>query len=373
MKWLSVDWIVLGCITILCLMSILTLMSFQEAGLASVTSASILRQALAMSIGLIVALIITQIDYRILQNFTQTLFVISVISLIFVLLVGDTSGGSTRWLDLGIIRFQPTELIKIVTVILVAKYVATYYRFLTSFWFIIFSSIPIIIFVGLILLQPDLGSSIILIVVWLGMIILGGIKIEHFIWLTSMGLVVSFVLWHLALQQYQQQRIFSFLNPLSDPQGDGYNVLQSLQSISSGGMFGQGVGTGVQSTIVPEMHTDFIFSGFAQEWGFVGVTVYFVVMGIFLARLGYIAFQTQDLFSHMLVMGIILLISIQTIINIGMNMALLPITGITLPFVSFGGTSIVINFIMIGMIFSIEKHHQSPGTIYMQDRYELLD
>jgi rod shape determining protein RodA len=244
---------------------------------------------------------------------------------------------------------------------------------MTNFYSIIFSGIPIFLFSGLVILQPDFGSAILLLGVWFGMILLGGTKIIHIIYISILSLLSIAFAWFIILLPYQKQRVLTFFDPLADPLGSGYNSLQAMRAISSGGLMGRGIAVGNQVISVPEIHTDFIFAGFAQEWGLIGISVYFAVLIWIFTRLFFIAKATSDVFSRNLVIGAMVLLLLQTIVNIGMNIGILPITGTPLPFMSYGGSAMMSFFIVIGLVLSVDKHKQSEGTIYMNtDRFDFI-
>ncbi len=368
----NIDWMLLTPASLLVVMSSITLISFHTAGVRLVTQGLVTRHITFSLLGIGLALVIAQFDYRLLHGLSRKLFWIALISLILVLTIGESSKGATRWISLFGVGVQPVEFVKIVSIILMAKYLATYHRKMASFWSILFSGVPSFIFVGLIIIQPDFGSAMILMMIWIGMTVLGGIRLIHMLYLLLMGGVSSLLAWTMVLRPYQKQRVLTFFNPMADPLGSGYNTLQSIRSVSAGGWMGEGVGTGVQATYVPEVHTDFIFSGFAQEWGFLGVSIYFIILGLLFSRLFFLANEMQDVFSRMIIVGTIIVLSVQIIINIGMNIGILPITGSPLPFMSYGGSSMISVFLLIGLILSIKKHRQSEGTVFMREQYDIF-
>ncbi len=368
----GIDWMLLVPIFLLVVMSSLTLISFHTAGVRLVSQGLVFRHIFFILFGLGISLLTAQMDYRLLHGVSRKLFWITLASLALVLVLGETTKGATRSIPFFGIGIQPVEFAKIVAVILVAKYLATYHRRMASFWSILFSGFPIFIFIGFTMLQPDLGSSMILTVTWVGMTILGGIQLIHIGYLSLMGLATAWISWSVLLRPYQQQRVLTFLDPMADPLGTGYNTIQSIRSVSAGGWTGEGIGTGIQATYVPEVHTDFIFAGFAQEWGFLGVSMYFLILILIFARLFFLAKETHDVFSRMIIIGVIVSLSFQIFINIGMNIGILPITGKPLPFMSYGGSSMISTFLMIGLVLSIKKHQQSEGTMFMREGYDIF-
>ncbi len=368
----DIDWPLLVPVGLLVAISSLTLISFEIAEVRLVTQSLVLKHILFAFAGMIIALSLAQLDYRLFRGISRKLFLITLLSLILVLVLGQTVKGSSRSIFLFGIGVQPVEFAKVVSIILMAKYLSTYHRQMSSFWSIIFSGVPIFIFTVLTLLQPDFGSGMILMTIWLCMLILGGIRIINIGYLSLLGGSFGWLAWTTILRPYQKQRILTFLDPTADPLGTGYNTLQSIQSVASGGWIGEGVGTGVQSTYVPEVHTDFLFAGFAQEWGFLGVSVYFILVVLFFTRLFFLAKESQSVFSRMIIVGVMTAISIQMTINLGMNIGVLPVTGTPLPLMSYGGSSMISTFVMIGLVLSVKKHKQAQGTIFMKDQYDIF-
>ena len=208
----------------------------------------------------------------------------------------------------------------------------------------------------LVLLQPDLGSAFIIFALWLALMFFAGISKRPITLLFASGALVSWLSWTWLLQTYQKERIISFLNPYSDPQGSGYNAIQSMIAVGDGGWFGKGLGYGsqVQLGFLPEAHTDFMFASVAEEFGFAGVAIIFLLAGILMWRIASIALSTDNNFARLFCVGIILLISIQMIVNMGMNIGLMPVIGITFPFLSYGGSSLVSLFLGLGLVQSIK-------------------
>lgn len=362
------DWLIILPVSMLSIMSIITLFGFNANNIPMVSQFLITKHIISIVLGLICVIIMANIDYRSFATLVQTLFFITIGFLILVLIFGNRVNGAKSWIDIGYLNFQPAEFAKAVVVIITAHYFSRYHHKLNSFRYIILSLIPVLFIIFLILLQPDFGSATIVILVWLGMFIFGGVRIKHIFILGLIGLVISASLWIWGFKDYQKDRIFTFLNPTSDPLGSGYNSLQSVKSIISGGM------TGVREQIVPvpEVHTDFIFSGFAQQWGFLGISIYFIIILWIISRMIYIALNSQDSFPKMIILGVILCITIQLIINVGMNLGIMPITGVPLPFMSYGGSSMVLYWILIGFVLSIQNHQLSKGTIFMRDSQDIF-
>ncbi len=364
----SVDWLTVLPVLALATMGLIVLIGLNMNGVSIVSQSLIVKHIISIFIGLIIAIIISQIDYRVFSTLIQPLFFGISSLLILVLMFGDRINGARSWFSIGIFNLQPAEFAKIVVILIVSHYFSRYHHKINSFVSMILSLFPVFIIVSLILLQPDFGTAAILIFIWLGMVIFGGIKLQHIIILFMIGLVSISTLWIWVFQDYQKQRILTFLDPTSDPLGSGYNILQSMKSVSSGGL----MGVKEQIVFVPEVHTDFIFSGFAQQWGFIGVSIYFMIILLIIGRILYIGFKSQDSFPRLIILGVALSITIQLMINIGMNIGTLPITGVPLPFMSYGGSSMLVYWILIGLVLSIQKYKLSQGTIFMKDSQDIF-
>jgi rod shape determining protein RodA len=365
---LDIDWMTILPVLAITIMGLIILISLNMNGVPTVNQSLIIKQMISILIGLIVSIIISQVDYRVFATLIQPIFFGISSLLILVLIFGSRINGAKSWFSIGPLNLQPGEFAKIVVVLIVAHYFSRYHHRLNNFFLILLSLFPVLIIISLILLQPDFGTAIILIFIWLGMFVFGGIKLQHILVLATLGVISFASLWFWLFKDYQKQRIITLFDPSSDPLGSGYNTLQSMKSISSGGL----MGVKEQVVFVPEIQTDFIFSGFAQQWGFVGVSIYFFIIILIIARIMYIGFKAQDSFPKMIILGVVLSILIQLMINIGMNIGLLPITGVPLPFMSYGGSSMIVYWVLIGLVLSIQKHKLSQGTIFMRDNQDIF-
>jgi rod shape determining protein RodA len=349
-------------------MGSLVIISFNINGVSTVSQSLILKHIISILVGLIIAIIISKLDYRVLPTLIQPFFFGITGMLVLVLIFGERVNGAKSWFSIGIFNLQPAEFAKIVVTLIIAHYFSRYHHKINSFISIILSLLPVIIIVFLILLQPDFGTAAILILLWLGMVIFGGIKLQHIFILFLIGLISISSLWIWFFKEYQKQRILTFLDPTSDPLGSGYNILQSMKSIGVGGV----LGLKEQVVFVPEVHTDFIFSGFAQQWGFIGVSVYFMLILLIIGRILYIGFKSHESLPRLIILGVASSILIQLVINIGMNIGVLPITGVPLPFMSYGGSSMLSYWILIGLVMSIQTHKLSQGTVFMKDSQDIF-
>ena len=313
------------------------------------------RQLAYAVVGLVVFFVFAFFDYRNLKKATWWMYLVIVLMLGFVWFFGRSVLGSTRWIDLGIFRIQPAEFTKLIMVIIMAKFLDSSGEKVKSFRYIILSGIYVAIPMVLILIEPDLGSSLVVFFTWFAMLMVSRMNKKHILVLLVLILIVGMVGWFFVLKPYQKTRVYTFINPSNDPRGSGYNVLQSIIAVGSGGLFGRGVGRGLQSQLkfLPERQTDFIFASTAEELGLVGSAFILVAFAFLLYRLLKTAQRSRDNFGMYLSLGIFFMLLVQIVINIGMNIGILPVTGIPLPFLSYGGSSLITTFASLGLAESV--------------------
>lgn len=312
------------------------------------------RQLSHAFIGISLFFIISQISFKKISQFTLLFYILMIVLLVGTLFLGEEIRGSTRWIDLGVIKFQASEIAKPILVLSLAFFFANYKP--AKLKNVLVSILLVGLPVALVILQPDLGNSLILLLIWLFLIFLGGINIL-LLFIGALGsLVASPFLWNF-LKDYQKTRILSFINPAADSQNASYNVVQSLIALGSGQMFGRGLGRGTQSHLdfLPAESTDFIFAAAGEELGFIGISLLIALFCILIYRLVKLATSSKRLSTTFFVFGTAFTIFIQFFVNVGVNMGILPVTGITLPFVSFGGSSLISMFIMLGLVNSAEN------------------
>jgi len=317
------------------------------------------KQILWLVIGFFVMLLVSTFDYRALKNHSMPimfLYIVSLGLLLGLLFWGVSVRGVESWYHIGPITLEPVEFVKIVMIILLAKYFSMRHIEMYDVRHIVISGIYILLPGLLVFLQPDIGSLMILVSLWLGIIIISGIKIRHLASLMLVGVVALFVLWSFAFADYQKDRLISFVNPEFDPMGAGYNVTQSIIAVGSGGVFGKGVGEGTQTQLgfLPEAHTDFIYAAIAEEFGLMGILLLLVCFALIFRQIMWISMKATNNFARLVASGFSILIFSQVFISVGMTLGLFPITGIPLPFVSYGGSSLVSLFVMLGLIQSIK-------------------
>ncbi|PIQ75509.1 MAG: rod shape-determining protein RodA [Candidatus Portnoybacteria bacterium CG_4_8_14_3_um_filter_40_10] len=349
------DWILIGAVLVLCALSLLTLYSINYGKPGFIFFQ---KQVFFVILGLAAMATISFLDTRIFKNYPS--FLIAIYLLVIALLVstlifGKITRGTLSWLKVGEIGFEPVELAKLVIILILAKYFSLRHVEMFRIRHIIASGVYVLLPASLILFQPDLGSAIILGAIWIGLVILAGIKIRHLVLvLLVAGLVFGFA-WTSALRPYQKDRILTFLNPQRDPFGTSYNLIQSKIAIGEGGIFGRGLGQGIQGRLdfLPEKHSDFIFAAYAEEWGFVGVLFLLGVYSVIFFRLIKISLKSTNNFSRIFSAGVCLMIFAEVFINISVALGLLPITGISLPFVSYGGSGLLTHFLALGIVQSL--------------------
>jgi len=325
-----------------------------------------MRQMIWYGIGFLVLLIMLFIDYEILSHYTYILYGIGMFLLLILLFVAGKTKGIVGWFEFGSVKFQPSELMKIITIITLSTYLhkrgeKPFERFIDLY--------PVFLLVGapllLILLQPDLGTALVFISITFSMLLVYGVKWRHFAILGGIGsagiatlvLIYNFKqeLFFKIIKEYQWHRLISFIDPSNDPLNTGYQVTQSLISVGSGMLKGVGLHQGLQgrNNWVPEAHTDFIFSVLSEEWGFIGSSLLILLFFLLIYRIIRIGMDSKDLFGTYVAAGLVGMWVFTIFENVGMTISIMPITGIPLPFVSYGGSSILANFISVGLILSI--------------------
>lgn len=315
-----------------------------------------LRQVYWVLIGGIIVILVCSIDYHLFQDLAYWFYGLLILLLLVVLLVGKTSMGATRWLHLGFVSFQPSELMKIVIIMVFANYLA---NFSTPGSLSLRALVNPFLLLGapalLIMKQPDLGTASLVVLIALSMLLYAGVKLRAIITLLLAALPTVFFGWHYYLRGYQKERVLNFIAPERDPLGSGYHIIQSKIAVGSGGLTGKGFmqGTQTQLRFLPEQHTDFAFSVFSEEWGFLGclavLLLYFVLIlwGLNIAR------RCNDHFGSLMAVGVTAMLFWHIIINIGMVIGLFPVVGVPLPLFSYGGTSMITTMVGLGILLNI--------------------
>lgn len=346
----------------LILLPVLFLLILGLAIVWSVSPSLFPQQLLFVITGLFCFFIFSKINYQIYKNLSFFIYISGVLLLLLTMIIGQISRGSVRWIVIGNFFFQPSEFFKPVLIIFSADYLSS--RGINNLksrllYFLLFFIPTFMVFK-----QPDFGNVIVYLAIFSGIIIFSGIKWYYYLSNVIFLIFSSPLIWHF-LKNYQRQRIMTFLNPLADPLGRGYNILQSIVAVGSGGLFGRGLGRGTQSHLrfLPEYHTDFIFASLSEELGFLGASLLILFYGFLLVRILKINRNLEDRFAKTMTIGIFIMIFTQTFINMGMNIGLLPITGITLPLISYGGSSIVATLISLGILENIAANNPKKEII----------
>jgi len=321
---------------------------------------SVPRQIVFTSIGLVVIFIVTIVDYHVWASLTKPMYIVVVLFLIIVFAIGKTSFGAQRWIQAGLVNIQPSELAKIVIIIVLADYFARNERKPHDLVWIARSGLITGFVAVWVYLQPNLSTTIVIFVIWIAMLWISGLDPKYILVFGAILVVLSIVIFP-HLEPYQQQRVFDFFIPNQNARhGNTYNVDQALISIGSGGWFGMGYGHGsqVQLRFLKVRHTDFIFSAMAEEFGFVGTMIVLGLLIFVIIRCLRAARLANDLFGALIAYGFAILIFFQTAVNVGVNLQVIPVTGLTLPFISYGGSSILSLLLGIGLVESVILRHK---------------
>ena len=337
------------------LLAIVGLTLLYSTTLSSGSNSIFVRQALFLLVGLAGFLFFSFFDYHALAKANRVIYVVFIILLIYLVVLGSHIKGSKRWIDLGIFNFQVAEFIKISVILGLSRLMylrrGEINRWPNIIWSFLYAFIP----ATLILLEPDLGSAIVLMSIWAGIILISPIKKKFLVILLLSACLVAGLGWKFALKPFQRDRVKVFLDPQLDPQGKGYNVRQAAIAVGSGQLLGRGLGKGMQSQhkFLPERQTDFIFAASSEEIGFLGTTTLLILYFFLFFRILKIIRMARDDLGMYIAAGVFFLFFTHVVVNIGMNVGLLPVTGIPLPFISAGGSSLIVELTCLGIIQNI--------------------
>ncbi|HJO89810.1 MAG TPA: FtsW/RodA/SpoVE family cell cycle protein [Candidatus Paceibacterota bacterium] len=353
----SVDWILFSATLLLVSAGLVTMNSFVE------PNPFFEKQIIWVIIGIALFFTLSFIDFRFLRRsgVIVSLFAISTIILLLLFIFGDFVKGAQNRFDLGIFSLQPSDPIKLVVILLLAKYFSRRHVEIAHIRHILVSGFYTFVLFFLVFLQPDFGSAIIIALIWLGMVLVSGISKKHFLIVFFVGAVAFAGLWGYVFEDYQKERIQTFIHPLTDIQGAGYNAYQSTIAVGSGQVLGKGIGYGTQSKLqfLPEYETDFIFAAFAEEWGFVGVIIVLLLYGVVIWRIILNAMYGATNFEILFGVGLAILFMSQFIVHVGMNIGLLPVTGTTVPFLSYGGSHLITEFVGLGILMGMRRYRRA--------------
>jgi len=366
-KLFARDWVFVGSALAIAFLGVLSMYTFGgENGLA-------VRQMVWLVVGFIIFFITSNIDWRFLRSTKVVVFIYGVslglLALLFI--IGSAFQGAQSWFNLGAFAVQPADPAKLALIIVLAKYFSRRHIEIAHLRHIVVSGLYAFLVFGLVFLQPDFGSAIIILGIWGGVVLLAGIPFRQLVLLLGVGALGFFFLWTFAFAPYQKARILTFMHPLADIQGAGYNAFQSTVAVGSGGVLGKGIGYGTQSRLqfLPEHETDFIFATFAEEWGLGGVLLLFALFSVLFSSLISAAKMGATNFETLFTLGVAVLFAVHATIHIGMNIGLLPVTGISLPFMSYGGSHLITGFAMLGMVSAMRRY----GRVVHEDaRHEVV-
>ncbi|MEI6042212.1 MAG: rod shape-determining protein RodA [bacterium] len=318
------------------------------------------RQLVWIIVALMAFFVSSKIDFRVLKRTSVivVLYGLSTLMLVALFVFGSISNGAKSWINVGLFSIQPSDPAKLILILLLAKYFSRRHMEIANIRHIIVSGAYTFIVFILVALHPDLGSAITIFAIWFGMVLFSGISKKHLAIVFLSGSLVFFGAWNLVFKEYQKNRIINFITPSADVRGSGYNARQAMITVGSGELFGRGIGYGTQSRLqfLPEYQTDFVFAAFAEEWGFVGVIILMSLFALIIARILYIASKGETNFEILFGVGLAIFFMSHLIINIGMNIGLMPVTGIPVPFMSYGGSHLVTEFVGLGLLMSMRKY-----------------
>ncbi len=331
------------------------------------------RQLIWIALSIIVFFSFSFIDFRFLRRtgVVVLLYGLATFLLLILFILGHTAKGAESWFSLGYFAVQPSDPAKLILIILLAKYFSRRHVEIANFKHIFISGFYAFVLFLLILVEPDFGSSVIIFFIWLGMVLVSGISKKHLFVVFAVGLVAFSGLWFYGFKPYQKARIVNFFHPLTNISGTGYNAYQSTIAVGSGGLMGKGLGYGTQSRLhfLPEHQTDFIFAAFAEEWGFLGVLILFFLFGVVVWRILLSAMHGVSNFEILYGVGLAIYIMAHLLVNVGMNMGILPVTGLVAPFMSYGGSHLITEFAGLGILMGMRRYRRTVHKESMKNEF----
>ena len=339
----------------LCLFSI-----FNLYGIGGTQNPYFTKQVIFVILGVVMMAIFSFFNYRYLKNNSLAVFILYIISvgLLMMPFLFDSIRGVKSWIVIGGLTFEPAEFVKLALVVVMAKYFSQRHIHINDYRHIVVSGLYCMIPIGITLLQPDLGSATIMFFIWVGMLVAIGINRRQLFVLAVLLLMVGTAGWTFALKPYQKVRVVSFLNPGSDPQGSGYNLIQSKIAIGAGHWFGSGWGKGPQTSngFLPEPYNDFVFASTADQFGLFGIGAILAAIVLMISRIMRIASRATSNFGRLFAIGLTIIIATHAIVGAGVDLGLMPVTGIPFPFISYGGSSLWSLLIGLGILQSIKRY-----------------
>lgn len=350
----GLDWIIMAVAGLLVALGLAMLISATY--VAHPFSGLFIRQAVAAGLGLGLCLFLSTVPYHVIGRYTVWLYGLGLTALVLVALTGEMIRGTISRLAFFGFQLQPSELMKIGLILALASWLAR--AGTQSFRALLVSAGIVVLPAAFVLMEPDLGVAALLLLLWGALLLFWGLPWRAIVALLLLAALVGGAAWQWVLLDYQKDRLLTFLDPAADPKGSGYNVAQSIVALGSGEFIGRGLGHGPQSQLkfLPERHTDFIFASIGEELGFGGVGLLIALYGVLLWRILKVAASTQDPFGQLVVVGVFVLLLLSFLVSAGMNIGLLPVTGIPLPLVSYGGSNLVTTWILLGLVQSVHVY-----------------
>lgn len=350
----KLDWIIIAAVGLLLVIGLVVLYSTSIKVNQSIATFDASKQFIYVIIGLVLLFVFALLDYRVLKNYSLFLYILMIVMLLAVQFFGKSALGATRWISIGFFQLQPSEFAKLIMIIVLAKFFANNYDRSNELKYLMISLLYLLIPALMVMAQPDLGTALVIIVIWLSMVLVSKIN-KIYILGGFLGFVILIPMIIPRLKPYQRNRLNSLINPASDPLGTGYNVNQSMITVGSGRIFGQGLSSGSQSQLnfLPSQNTDFIFAVIAEKLGFLGSGLIIGLYTLLFIKIILILKKCSDRFATFLIIGIVSMMIFHVVINIGMNLGIMPVTGIPLPFISVGGSVMMVSMICIGIVQSI--------------------
>ena len=340
---------------------------------AAIQSSFFAKQLVWLALSLAAFFAASFLDWRFLRrsDVLFSCFLLGAALLLLLFVVGKVVKGAQSWFDLGPLSVQPVEPVKLILILILAKYFSRRHIEIAHIRHMFVSGLYALILFALVLLQPDFGGAIVIFLIWFGMMLLSGISKKHLAAVLLVSALSAALFWAFVFKDYQKQRLITFMHPLTDIRGSGYNAYQSTIAVGSGGLLGKGVGLGSQSRLqfLPEYETDFIFAAFAAEWGFVGVLILCAAYGVVIWRILANAHYGLSNFEILYGLGLALFIMSHFFIHVGMNLGLLPVTGISLPFMSYGGTNMFVLFFGLGVLMGMRRYARAAHKELMQNEF----
>jgi rod shape determining protein RodA len=322
---------------------------------------------------LIVFFALSFVDFRFMRKTGPVVFfyLASFIFLLVLFVLGSKVNGARSRFTLGSFSLQPVEFAKFALIFVLAKYFSKRHVEIANFKHVIISGIYALLIFAVVLIQPDFGSAIVIFCIWFGMVLFSGISKKHLLTVIIGGAAVFLLLWNFGLHEYQKQRVLNFIHPLADVRGGGYNAYQSMIAVGSGGFLGKGIGFGTQSRLnfLPEYQTDFIFAAFSEEWGYIGVLFICVSFALVIFRVLSNASRSESNFESLYGVGVAIFLMSHFFINVGMNIGLMPVTGIPLPFVSYGGSNMLVCFASLGVLMGMRRYSRAANKEALRNEF----